>query len=190
METIRTVLTIAEMNKLNVCAADAGNAFLCGRTREKVCVIAGPEFGLDEGKRMIVEKGLCGLRTSGARFHETLAAVLRNMGFKPSKADDDLWIRPQTDPEIGDHCECVATCVDDLLAFSRDPGPIVQQMQQHLTRLRSGLFNQLLVNAVVVTVDHHRGSEENQPGWEYHDPSLVDPNRKGVVDVSGTVRFG
>ena len=28
---------------------------------------------------------------------------------------------------------------------------------------------------VVVTVDHHHGSEENQPGWEYHDASLVDP---------------
>jgi MMP 1-O-methyltransferase len=27
---------------------------------------------------------------------------------------------------------------------------------------------------VVVTVDHHRGSEEIQPGWEYHDPELVD----------------
>ena len=26
----------------------------------------------------------------------------------------------------------------------------------------------------VVTVDHHRGSEENQPGWQYHDPSLLD----------------
>jgi len=27
----------------------------------------------------------------------------------------------------------------------------------------------------VITVDHHHGSEENQPGWEYHDPGLVDP---------------
>jgi hypothetical protein len=27
----------------------------------------------------------------------------------------------------------------------------------------------------VVTVDHHRGSEEIQPGWEHHDPSVVDP---------------
>jgi predicted O-methyltransferase YrrM len=27
----------------------------------------------------------------------------------------------------------------------------------------------------VITVDHHRGSEENQPGWAYHDPDLVDP---------------
>jgi hypothetical protein len=34
----------------------------------------------------------------------------------------------------------------------------------------------------VVTVDHHRGSEEHQPGWEYHDPALVDP-RVGLVDT-------
>ncbi|MER6401914.1 class I SAM-dependent methyltransferase [Kitasatospora sp. NPDC001603] len=27
---------------------------------------------------------------------------------------------------------------------------------------------------VALTVDHHRGSEEQQPGWEYHDPTLVD----------------
>ena len=32
------------------------------------------------------------------------------------------------------------------------------------------------VGAELVTLDHHRGSEENQPGWEWHDPSLVDPH--------------
>jgi predicted O-methyltransferase YrrM len=30
-------------------------------------------------------------------------------------------------------------------------------------------------DVVAVTVDHHRGSEEQQPGWEYHDPEVVDP---------------
>jgi predicted O-methyltransferase YrrM len=34
----------------------------------------------------------------------------------------------------------------------------------------------------VVTVDHHRGSEENQAGWEHHDPSLVDPEL-GLMDT-------
>jgi predicted O-methyltransferase YrrM len=29
-------------------------------------------------------------------------------------------------------------------------------------------------DSVVFTVDHHRGSEENQAGWEHHDPTLVD----------------
>jgi len=29
--------------------------------------------------------------------------------------------------------------------------------------------------AHLVTLDHHHGSEENQPGWEWHDPTTVDP---------------
>ncbi|GGO52760.1 hypothetical protein GCM10012287_37810 [Streptomyces daqingensis] len=33
-----------------------------------------------------------------------------------------------------------------------------------------------------VTVDHHRGSEEQQPGWEYHDPEVVDPH-SGLMDT-------
>ncbi|GHA91365.1 class I SAM-dependent methyltransferase [Streptomyces clavifer] len=33
-----------------------------------------------------------------------------------------------------------------------------------------------------LTVDHHRGSEEQQPGWEYHDPSVVDPE-VGLMDT-------
>ncbi|MBV8693242.1 MAG: class I SAM-dependent methyltransferase [Actinobacteria bacterium] len=28
---------------------------------------------------------------------------------------------------------------------------------------------------VLFTVDHHRGSEENQSGWEHHDTEVVDP---------------
>jgi predicted O-methyltransferase YrrM len=28
---------------------------------------------------------------------------------------------------------------------------------------------------VCFTVDHHRGSEENQAGWDHHDPEVVDP---------------
>jgi predicted O-methyltransferase YrrM len=35
---------------------------------------------------------------------------------------------------------------------------------------------------IVYTVDHHRGSEENQAGWEHHDPRLVDP-RTGRIDT-------
>ena len=35
---------------------------------------------------------------------------------------------------------------------------------------------------VLFSVDHHRGSEENQPGWEWHEPDLVDP-ATGLVDT-------
>jgi predicted O-methyltransferase YrrM len=39
----------------------------------------------------------------------------------------------------------------------------------------------------VFTVDHHRGSEENQAGWEYHDASLADPVH-GRLDTLATFR--
>ena len=35
---------------------------------------------------------------------------------------------------------------------------------------------------VVFAVDHHRGSEENQAGWEHHDPTVVD-ERTGRMDT-------
>jgi MMP 1-O-methyltransferase len=36
--------------------------------------------------------------------------------------------------------------------------------------------------AVLFSLDHHHGSEENQPGWEHHDPTLVD-RQSGRIDT-------
>jgi predicted O-methyltransferase YrrM len=36
--------------------------------------------------------------------------------------------------------------------------------------------------AVLFSVDHHRGSEENQAGWAHHDADLVDPH-DGRIDT-------
>jgi predicted O-methyltransferase YrrM len=43
------------------------------------------------------------------------------------------------------------------------------------------------VGGTVFTVDHHRGSEENQAGWEHHDPTLVVPDL-GLMDTLPTFR--
>ncbi|MHB8294777.1 MAG: class I SAM-dependent methyltransferase [Acidimicrobiales bacterium] len=40
---------------------------------------------------------------------------------------------------------------------------------------------------VVFSVDHHRGSEENQAGWEHHDPSVVMP-ATGRIDTLPCLR--
>lgn len=40
---------------------------------------------------------------------------------------------------------------------------------------------------VLFALDHHRGSEENQPGWEWHEPDLVDPEL-GVMDTLPSFR--
>jgi predicted O-methyltransferase YrrM len=40
---------------------------------------------------------------------------------------------------------------------------------------------------VLFAVDHHRGSEENQAGWEHHDTTVVDP-RIGKMDTLPSFR--
>ena len=61
------VVFIAELNNLELYGTDIGNAYLESYTQEKVCFIAGPEFGDREGHLMIIVKAQYGLRTSGAR---------------------------------------------------------------------------------------------------------------------------
>jgi hypothetical protein len=45
------------MNGLTVCAADVSNAFLYGRTKEQMFMIAGPKSGPDmAGKQLVIDK--------------------------------------------------------------------------------------------------------------------------------------
>ena len=99
--------------------------FLYGKTREKVYVIAGEEFGEHKGKQMLIDKGLYGLASSAARFHDKLSLTLRDMGFVPSKADYDLWMRKKDD-----HYEYIATWVDDLLVFSKKPMKVIVTIKE------------------------------------------------------------
>jgi predicted O-methyltransferase YrrM len=45
----------------------------------------------------------------------------------------------------------------------------------------------LQTTSVLYTIDHHHGSEEHQPGWEFHDASLVD-EVTGLFDTLPTFR--
>ena len=101
MEAVRLGFILSRLNGLQVCAGDIGNAFLYGKTNEKVFIIAGPEFGPDvQGKRLIIDKSLYGLKSSAARFHEHQSVTLKKMGYRPTKADPDLWYI-----KVGDHYE-------------------------------------------------------------------------------------
>ena len=126
LEAVRMGFLLAEMNDLIVCAGDVGNAFLYGKTREKVYVIAGPEFGPEiEGKRLIIYKSLYGLKSSAARFHEHLSETLRKLGYTPSLAYNDLWMK-----KVGDHYEYIARYVDDVISFSKNPMKVIEELKK------------------------------------------------------------
>ena len=52
------------------------NAYLHSKTKEKIYTVAGPEFKEHQGRIMIIEKALYGLRTSNIRWAEKIAADL------------------------------------------------------------------------------------------------------------------
>ena len=126
MRSLRIVCFLAELNGLKLTGGDVGNAYLEAYTTEKVCFRAGKEFrefGL-EGHMLVIEKALYGLRTSGARFHAKFADTLRQLGFKPSYADPDVWLR-----DAGDCYEYVVVYVDDILTALKDPEPFYKALQ-------------------------------------------------------------
>jgi len=89
---VRLLAFLGELNDLKVWSTDVGNACLETHTKEKVCVIAGPEFSDREGHVLIISKAPHGLHSSGLRWSERLADVFREMGFFASKAKKDIWM--------------------------------------------------------------------------------------------------
>ena len=122
---VRLGYMVASLNDLQVCAGDVGNAFLYGKTKELVYIIAGSEFGVLQGCPLIIQGGLYGLRSSSARFHEHLSDRIRQMGYRPTKADPDLWMK-----DLGTHYEYIATYVDDVLSFSKDPLTVMEEFKK------------------------------------------------------------
>jgi hypothetical protein len=122
---LKTVLFIAELNQLEAWCTDVGNAYLEAYTDEKVYIVAGNEFGIREGRTLIIVKALYGLRSSGLRWWERFSAILADLGFVPSKAEDDIWMRDK-----GDHYEYIARYVDDLTIVSRDPKAIIDGLME------------------------------------------------------------
>ena len=129
---LRLVIFLAELNNLVTYATDIGNAYLETYTKEKLCIVAGPEFGALEGHMLMICKALYGLRTSGLRWHERLADCIRSMGFTSSKAEPDIWIRLNKDVY-----EYIAVYVDDLAIVAKDPKSICDTLiNKHKFKLK------------------------------------------------------
>ena len=150
LDTVRLGFQIAEMSNLQTCAADVSTAFLYGTTNERIYIVAGKEFGELAGQPLIVQQGIYGLRSSAARFHEHLAAEIRKLGFRPSKIDPDLYIREQKD-----HYEYLATYVDDVLVFSKNPMKIIDALKKTYVLKGVGIPEYYLGGNVEKPIDEH-----------------------------------
>ena len=127
LRSLRMVVFLSQLNNLEIWGADVGNAYLEAYTDETLCIMAGPEFKELQGHLLIMVKALYGTRSGGARWHDRLFDILQELKFKPSKADPDVWMRP----EQGGTCyEYIAVYVDDLAIAAKDPQAFCNELKK------------------------------------------------------------
>ena len=98
----------------------------------KVCIAkicsqsSSPEFNELGGYILVIDKALYRTRTPGACWRDCLFHVLKKMGFTPSKADPDVWMRPAEDNSCYDY---ITVNVDDLAISAKNPKKITDDLQ-------------------------------------------------------------
>jgi hypothetical protein len=124
LRSFRICIFLGELNGLKISSADISSAYLEAYTQEKVVFTAGEEFGDLHGHTLMIVKALYGLRSSGKRFNERISDTLRDIGFWPSYADSEVWMR-----EYNGHYEYVCLYVDDLAVMAENPSDIFQMLR-------------------------------------------------------------
>ena len=127
LRSLRMVVFLSQLNDFEIWGADVGNAYLEAYTDQNLCIIVGPEFKELQVHLLIMIKTLHGTRSGGARCHDRLSDILQELKFKPSKADPDVWMRP----EPGGTCyEYIAVYVDDLAIAAKDPQTFCNELKK------------------------------------------------------------
>jgi hypothetical protein len=127
-DSIRLAFLIAALNDIEICAADVGNAYLNAPCKEKIWTVAGLEFGSEAGSTMFIVRALYGLKSSGASWASMLSDSLRGLGYTPSEADRNVWMKPGVKPDGFKYYQYILVYVDDILHLSHDPTIVISAL--------------------------------------------------------------
>ena len=122
---LRLTIFLAKLNNMKVWAADIGNAYLEATTKEKLYIIAGPEFEELQGHiLLVIHMALYGLKSSGLRSSQRMHDIMLELNFTPCKAGPCVWLR-----KMRDKYEYIAIYVNDLLIASQEPIAILLDLK-------------------------------------------------------------
>ena len=76
IRSLRLGIFLAKLNNLEVWGADIGNAYLEAKTKEKLYIVAGPEFEELEGHILVIYKALYGLKSSDLRWSQNIHDIM------------------------------------------------------------------------------------------------------------------
>jgi hypothetical protein len=79
---------------------DVQNAYYNALKAKCFYTTAGHDVGPEnEGRPVVIVRALYGLKSSGARWRDHFAAMLRDLGFTGCLADPDVNMRPNVKPD-------------------------------------------------------------------------------------------
>ena len=87
---------------------------------------------------MKIARALYGLKSSGAAWRSTLAQTMEALGYRPTQADPDVWIRRATKKDGSDYYKLMLIYVDDVLYIAEDPEKDMGKLGQ-IYRLKDGV---------------------------------------------------
>ena len=129
-ESVKIAFLIAALNDLDLMSCDIGNAYLNAKCRERIWFVAGAECGPDlQGCVCKLVRALYGLKSSGAAWRAMFSEFIVNiMGFKPTRADADVYMRRNIRNGGTPYYEYLLVYVDDVLVVSHAPEDVMVQI--------------------------------------------------------------
>ena len=88
-DSVPIAMIIATLNDLDMLACNIYNVYLTTDCREQVWAVAGPNFGSEYGKNILVKKSLYGLKRPGTAFRAFLSDTMDVMGYRQSYNDPE-----------------------------------------------------------------------------------------------------
>jgi hypothetical protein len=84
---------LAALNDLELKSGNVHNAYLVtAPPNEKVAMICGLEFGVNQGQTALIERALYGLKSSGATYQNpSIASCMRHLGYYSLKSHRILY---------------------------------------------------------------------------------------------------
>jgi len=137
-DSVRIAFLLTSLNRLDILAADIGNAYINADSQEEVFFTVGDEFGeKNKGNVVVIVKALYGLKSSGAAWRAHFAQVLHDLGYQSSLADPDVWFRAEEKPNGFTYYAYVLVYVDDVLVISHVATKTMTALSK-LFRLKDG----------------------------------------------------
>jgi hypothetical protein len=188
-ESVRIMFLIAALNDLDILGADIQNAYLQAETKEKVWFKAGPEFGSNQGRPCLIVRALYGLKSSGARFRDHLATIIREQGYVSSKADPDVWMRKAVKADGFKYWEYILCYVDDVLVISHEPQAVIDALGKHVP-LKEGSVQPptTYLGADISKFTLHAGNQES-PMKQVWAMSSTEYVKKAVQEVERELSY-